>query len=74
MNNVVKSTYSALVNFIYTRNYQDNCDNKQHYRDMKISVINPSYIKTQGRDEVAGHMTKKSNVCSHKIMTTSMST
>ena len=31
--------YSVLVNFMHTRNYRDNCDNKQHYRDGKISII-----------------------------------
>ena len=30
---------NVLVNFMHTWNYRDNHDNKQHYCDMRISII-----------------------------------
>ena len=38
MNNTMKIN-SVLENFMHTWNYRDNCDNKQHYRDRRISII-----------------------------------
>ena len=58
MKNAMGAFNSVLVNFVhsYTElwvNYRDNRDIKQHYRDMRISVIAQPYLKLYG---MQGHI------------------